>query len=135
MNRIDKSVVALREIETRLERYAESDFKAHQGKVLLAHHVDGYTEHGDSVTVRCDPPARIRVRQTSKQDIYHWCDNWLDPYWDIEQVTPHPALAGIGSLWVYGPSYCTDGRTEPSSDWTLERTTFTQMVKDWWRRS
>lgn len=58
-------------------------------------------------------------------------DNWLDPYWDVEEVTPHAALVGIRSMWTFGPSYCTDGRTEPCSEWTVEDTPLLQRVKDW----
>lgn len=123
----------LRKIQLDLEQRALVDFKQHCGKILLAEIVTGYDARGNSLDIVCDPPARVRVyKTTSHEDLQHWNDNWLDPYWDLELVTPHPALDGISSLWTFGLSYCTDGRTELCSEWTVEKTTFAQAIRDWW---
>lgn len=124
-----------REIELQLEQLAASDFKAHAGKILLVRTVVGYNERDDSVDILCDPPARMRVRATCcDDDLRHWCGDWLDPYWDVDLIEPHPALTDIRSTWVFGPSYSIDGKMEPS-DWTVENTGIIQRVKDLLRRN
>lgn len=113
----------LRAIMADLEKRARADFDTHTGRVILATTVAGYIGN-DSVEIHCNPPARLRVCGSSgsslHEDLTHWNDNWLDPYWDVELAAPHPALTDARSLWTFGPSYCTDGRTEPCSEWTLE---------------
>jgi len=73
----------------------------------------------DSRDVGFSPPARFRVVRTSQQDICHWNDEWLDPYWNVEpidQVSPEAS-----SWWVHGPSRNLDGSVEPSIEWTWEK--------------
>ncbi|MFP3740992.1 hypothetical protein, partial [Burkholderia sp. SIMBA_019] len=48
------------------------------------------------------PPAKVRVLQTDRSNIVRWCDEWVDPCWDVEVVERHPQLDHIRSLWVYG---------------------------------
>jgi hypothetical protein len=126
----------LEEIQEGLEARAKADHAAHAGQIILATVVTGYNEHDDSVEVFCDPPARVRVcKAVREDDLCHWNDHeWLDPYWDVDLVEPHPALAGIRSMWVFGQSYSTKGGVEPCSEWTVEQTSLTQKAKDFLRR-
>jgi hypothetical protein len=120
----------LEAIQEGLEAQADQDFADHVGKVILARVVTGYNDKDDSVEVFCNPPARMRVCKTRREDIHHWNDEFLDPYWDVEEVGAHPALVGIRSMWVFGRSYSTGGEVEPCSEWTLEKTSLGQKVRD-----
>lgn len=122
----------LRKIQLDLEQRALTDFKQHRHKILLVSTVTGYDQHDHQVVITCDPPARVRLYPTP--GLLHWNDDWLDPYWDLKLVSPHPALIGITSLSTFGLSYCTDGRTGLYSEWTVEKTTFAQAIRDWWTR-
>lgn len=130
----------MRALQAEMEAKALADYKAHEGRVLLVSTLTGYVgESGQAVTVHCDPPARVRVnrgidKRRKSEDLRHWCDNWLDPYWDVTLIERHPALEDARGLWVFGTAYCTDGRTEPCSEWQLESTTLLQRVADGVRR-
>lgn len=123
----DKATLILK---ASLEATAKAHHAAHLGKILLCREVTGYNDKDDSVDVICDPPARMRVCSAMAGDLEHWNDNWLDPYWDVTPVEPHPALDGIRSLWVFGTSYCTDGSIKPTTTWEVERTTSVQRLRD-----
>ena len=90
----------------RLELLALQQYMDAVDTVIEAECVIGYRDH-DSVEVYCWPPAKVRVVATTdiEHDIYHWNDNYLDPYWDVELVEPHPQLEGLRSLWIDGPSH------------------------------
>lgn len=88
------------EAETKaLERY-----RSLVGKVVEIEWVQGYIGD-DSGDFKCDPPAKVKIVETDKDSILHWNDEWLDPYYDVELVEPHPKLAEARSLWIYGESY------------------------------
>lgn len=123
----DKAVLLLK---ASLEERAKADHAAHLGKILLCREVTGYNDQDHPVDVTCDPPARMRVCAAMCGDLEHWNDDWLDPYWDVTPVEPHPALNGIRSLWVFGKSYCTDSNVEPTSTWEVEHTTPVQRLRD-----
>lgn len=83
---------------------AKEDHAEHVGRVLRADWVNGYRgEH--SAEVRCVPPALVRVLPTDADSLARDTGDWLDPYWDVELVVPHPMLEGLRSLWIYGTSY------------------------------
>ena len=86
------------------ERFAQDDYQTALGTVIEAPCVYGYREE-DSVDIQCDPPARVRVIATPPDDLAHWCDDWLDPYWNVELAEPDSRLDGVRSLWVFAPSY------------------------------
>ena len=104
-----------------LHAKADQDHAQALGRVLLAKVVSGYRDD-ECIDVICDPPARLRVAATPRLDLHHWtCDGWLDPYWNVELVEPHPALAGMTSLWTFGPSYnITTGEIQGTSEWSFE---------------
>ena len=88
-----------------LEEQARKDHAEHVGKVLTVKNIQGYIgdESGDFC---CNPPAKVRVLPCAHpEDLEHWVDEWLDPYWDVELVEPHPQLEGARSFWIYGISY------------------------------
>jgi len=96
-----------------------ADYRAHLGKLLRTR----YYMREDSVTRLCEPPALVRVIETSDEDLEHTCDGdegvWHDPYWNVELVEQHPSVDGVRSLWVYGTSYREhDGKVETSC-WEL----------------
>jgi len=98
-----------------LEARAISAFYATKGRVFRADFITGYNDNDDSVDIYPDPPALVRVIETARDSILRWQDDWLDPYWDVELVEPHPQLEGIRSLCVDGPSYnVKDGRVTPT---------------------
>lgn len=103
-----------------IEELCLADYEAHKYKILLASIVSGYVGE-TSADILCDPPARVRVMGTSKNDITHWPDDeWCDPYWDVELIEPHPALENARSLWVFGISHNIHNEIMGSRDWRLD---------------
>ena len=105
-----------------LEAKVLADHETFKGKVILAKVVSGYRGE-DSVEVYVDPPVRCRVEPMAKNDICHWNDEWLDPYWDIEVLEDRPELRGLRSTWTFGRSY--NGETGEGeavcTEWTAEQ--------------
>lgn len=107
--------------EDEIEAAALAEHESMVGKILLASVVDGYEDDDNCRDFACDPPARVRVMRTARESVLHWNDDWLDPYWDVELVEPHPVLKGVRSMWVFGTSYNVDGcGKEPTSSWKAE---------------
>jgi hypothetical protein len=103
-----------------IEAQCLADFEMHKHKILLAKFVIGY-RNDTSVEIYCTPPARVRLTDTLEQDIAHWNDEWCDPYWDVELIEPHPALEGVGSLWVDGISRSLTGEVGiPNPGWAVD---------------
>ena len=110
-----------------LEAKASADYEAVVGKVILVSDVVGYVSpHGESVDLHLDPPAPFRVVKTDRDAVLHWCDEWLDPMYDVEPLTPRdpriagedPRLRDRDSFWVNGVSY--NGKEEREAPgWTL----------------
>jgi hypothetical protein len=104
----------------KIEELCLAEYEAHKYKIILATLVNGWNDHDHSVEVFCDPPARLRVQETRKNDIQHWNDDWCDPYWDVELVEPHPALENIRSLWVFGISHSLTGEIQGTTTQHLD---------------
>jgi len=105
-----------------IEEQCLADYEAHKNKILLATRVECYISE-DQLTIDCDPPARVRVRdRVPENDIRRWTDaEWCDPYWDVDLVEPHPALDRASSMWVYGISRSIDGEIQGGdNDWRLD---------------
>jgi hypothetical protein len=102
-----------------LVAWARHDLEAVRGRVFLARDVDGFVGD-DSVHFELEPPAKVRV---IGGQITHWVDDWIDPYWDIELVVPHPQLVGVRSLWCAGICYRLNGERERSDLVGVERPT------------
>jgi len=84
------------------EDAARTDYQRALGTVIEVTWVYGYT-NDDSVEIQCDPPAKVRVLETPDEDLRHWVDEWLDPFWNIELSEPHPAIgANVRGLWTFG---------------------------------
>ena len=101
--------------EEELEKWAFEDYAEVLGKPILVSELTGYV--GDNnVDFNLDPPAKVRVVSTSADSIRHWNDDWLDPYWELELLEPHPQLARFSarSLYMFGDSYSLDGKYQPA---------------------
>lgn len=101
-----------------LEALALGEYLQAVGRVMLVR-VAQCMVGADSREVLFDPPARFRVTRTSREDLCHWNDEWLDPYWNIEPVDPvdHDGR----SWWVHGPSRnLNTGAMEPCNEWSWE---------------
>jgi hypothetical protein len=84
------------------------DFDEIKGRVLLVSHLTGY-KGDDSIDIDLTTPAKVRVSATPESDLFHQIDDWVDPYWNLELVEPHPELADVRSLWMFGHSYSIKG--------------------------
>lgn len=119
--------------EQELEERALADWKAVRGKVLLVHELTGYVGDTDEQT-DCffDPPIAVRVdTQHRPEDLNHWNDEHLDPYWDVEVVdTTHPQLLpeGLRSAYMFGISYNAQTLEVDHGRWRVE------TIRDWWKR-
>jgi hypothetical protein len=103
------------------EALALETFKKHRGKVLLVRFLDGYRGN-DSCVQEFNPPVRVKVVETSRTDILHWNDDYLDPYWDVAVLDGNrEELNGLRSTWVNGPSINSlTGQIEhPGKDWSV----------------
>ena len=86
-------------------RKIKADYEAILGRIILVLELTGYKDD-DSHDFRMDPPVKARVVRTREDDLFHCVDKeWIDPYWDLELVEPHPRLEGYISFWMYGTSY------------------------------
>lgn len=99
----------------RIESMAFADYKHYLGKAVSVRAVFGFIGD-DSVDVDLDPPAIVRVEETPASLITRWSDGWCDPIYEVVLLEPHPALAGVRSLCVYGPSRHLNGKQTESSD-------------------
>lgn len=98
-----------------MESRAVADYRAAAGKVFWTHVVTGYgawpESPDDSDTFRLDKPILVRVSATlmdhrsSREDVLHWNDEWLDPIWEVD------ILSGLPSHMVgmYGRFTFVDG--------------------------
>lgn len=84
------------------------DFKEIEGREILVSHLTGY-KGDDSIDFDLATPARVRVTATPESDLFHQIDDWVDPYWNLVLVEPHPELADVRSLWMFGHSYSVKG--------------------------
>jgi hypothetical protein len=87
-----------------LEAQALKDYHEAFGTIMTVRSLTGYQDDG---SYDFDGPEyRVRVVDTPENDLYHWCDEYLDPYWNVELVEPMPdELKGYRNFWTYGQSY------------------------------
>lgn len=96
-----------------LEKWAIEDYEKILGATIFVSGVTGYVDD-NTVDFDLAKPAKMKVVETSRDSILHWNSEWLDPYWELELVEPHPELQGIRSLWMFGDSYSLDGKYQPA---------------------
>lgn len=86
---------------------ARRDYLGVVGQTVYPRWLFGY--QGDSnVVSELDVGFKVgvRVRQTSDQDIARFCDEFCDPYWDVEVVDdPHGLAPNLRTAWIDGISY------------------------------
>jgi hypothetical protein len=101
----------MHEARARIEQRAMADYAAACGQEFLVESVSAQSGL-TSVDILCEPPAHVRVVSTSPEFLTRWNGNWLDPRWNVEVVTPHPALEKVAGVWVFGASYHAEGAVE-----------------------
>jgi hypothetical protein len=102
-----------------LELQALADAAVYEGATIRVSMIDGYSGN-DHEQLELQPPVLARVVKTPREDVLHWTDGFIDPYWDVELLEDHPDLpTDFRNPWVYGISYGLEGEIEPSSDWEL----------------
>src|SRR5437879_1356733 len=88
-----------------VEAHALAFHLAHVGRLLEVGYLCGYTEDDDSEDVACSAIVRVSpVDGNTHQDICHWNDEWLDPYWDVELISGDERAKSLRSIWIDGPS-------------------------------
>ena len=86
------------------EARADADFAAVVGTEIEVEWIYGIMT-STIFSVDLHGPWRVRVDKTRAEDLHHWNDEFLDPYWDITPVDGYPQLDGIRSFWTHGKSY------------------------------
>src|SRR3972149_2024944 len=82
----------------------KADYGRIKGRPILVSELTGYRDD-HSIDFGLEPPALVMVAHTSDGDLSHQVDQWLDPYWNLTLLEPHPQLKGVESLWMFGTSY------------------------------
>lgn len=91
------------------------DYEHFLGKVVSVNAISGYVGN-DSADFVLEPPAKVKVLQTSEQCVKRWVDDWCDPVYEVELTEPHPQLVDVRSMWIHGPSRHLNGKQTESSD-------------------
>lgn len=90
------------------EREAIMDYEACEGRVISVRFVNGYdlgtNDSNDQVAGADEPPYRVIVCAMDDID-RQWCDDDLDPKWDVRPAADETRLDGLRSLWTFGRSY------------------------------
>jgi hypothetical protein len=87
------------------EDKAKADYQRALGTIVIVKMISGYDENGESVD-RDGLEISVRVLPIGNaQDLTHWIDEYLDPYWNVEPIDKVPELTGLRSFWTFGPSY------------------------------
>jgi hypothetical protein len=92
------------------EAQALLDFDQAKGQIIEVETVTGYVGNSHDQTDRTAPnsvPFRVRVIDTSPEEVKHWNDDWLDPYWNVEPAEGETRLADLRSIYTFGHSYRT----------------------------
>lgn len=90
---------------------AKADYRAALGTTITTTSLTGYVGDTDSQQDYDGIPVVVRVLPTADEDLNHVCDDWLDPYWNVEVVSPDNL--NLRSAWTYGPSYRLTSTKEP----------------------
>jgi hypothetical protein len=103
------------------EALALADYEAVAGRIIEAGWVMGYDEHDNSAEAAGPFLVRVDRRDlnspTLRDDLMHWNDEFLDPYWDCTPVEDYPELKGIRSFWTHGRTYAIrDGKIIPDQE-------------------
>ena len=117
------------------EAVIRDEFAQVMGRVILVKDLEGYVGDAESQSLTLTTPVAVRVTGPSKpQDgLYHYVDEWLDPYWDIKVLEPHPEIPeGFRSSYMYGHSINTDNGERAMADLQFE--TWIQALQRWFRR-
>lgn len=92
------------EMRVKAEALAEADYQKVLGKTITIQMLSGYNESDDSVDLD-GVEIQAVVHPTQSDDLAHWVDEYLDPYWNVEPVAGTPGIEGLRSFWTFGPSY------------------------------
>jgi hypothetical protein len=98
---------------------ARADYASVVGTIIEVPSLCGYSGE-DSCEWYYDEPIRVLVLPTADGDVTRTCDNFVDPYWNVEVIElalkpeaqrfawngePRPLPADASSFWVDGLSY------------------------------
>lgn len=121
MNNIDDLSLDLVLTEDGLESLVLNDYNQILGKEILCTSVHCYVGV-DCIEISFPQPLKFKVTETVESDLFHWNDEWIDPYWNVEPIDNIPEVGEEKprSFWVYGVSYNINGQVEFSSEWEIE---------------
>lgn len=126
------------------ELYALQDYQRIAGKIIFPQWVTAYTEQDTTQDFFLNARIPFLVEENLlPSTILHWNNNWLDPYWDLQEIHKGKALQfiekntetppkSLQSFWTHGFSYHVPplglGKPqEPDNNKIL-------MLKPWWKR-
>jgi len=97
------------ELQAAVEKEAEAlkEFNAKEGKLILLKRCCAMDERDNTVDVVFNSPALFLVSGTDETSIVRYCDDWLDPIWEVEAMEERDELKGLRSFWIHADSYNT----------------------------
>jgi len=100
---------------TNYENKAINDYRALLGKTVLLSRVSGY-KGTDSEEVQLKSPKEFKICETNIDDVLHYNDSWIDPYYNVEPLGDYPELQEMRSFWCFGKGYNTETGEVSSGD-------------------
>ncbi len=100
-----------------IEKLARLEHQLHVGLVFHVFSVTAFRgdtdEQGD---VNFNPPVKMVLLPSGKDDLCHWTDEWMDPFWNFDFLPGDPLKARWRSCYTFGPTHSLDGTSHEASE-------------------
>ena len=127
----ETALLSLEELKARGRR----NYEEARGRIILSEYVIGYRKddpHGNlgRFELYPDPPAAFRVSDTSEDDLFARCLDWMDPEWGLELIGKHPMLEAYDGFNLQAPSRHPDGRVGRGAWWVFDPEDATRVTDE-----